>query len=217
VMLDEIGDLPAGGQAKLLRLLENKTFRRVGGVTELHADVRIIAATNVNLEDRVGEGRFRADLFFRLNVVRVMVPPLRSHLDDLPALAAHFIARFNQELRRQVTGVSPQAMELLRSFSWPGNVRELRNVIERAFILHAGAEEIRPEHLAAELRQAGAPPARERLVPGVEDQGLVLDDVERRLIAEAMERARGNQSKAARLLGVSRDTLRYRLKKHGMA
>lgn len=217
VMLDEIGDLPPGGQAKLLRLLENKTFRRVGGVTELRADVRVIAATNVNLEERVSEGRFRADLFFRLNVVRLVVPPLRAHLDDVPTLAAHFIARFNQELKRQVLGVSPQAMEHLRAYHWPGNVRELRNVIERAFILHAGADEIRPEHLTPELRKVAPARPRERLVPRVEEQGLVLDDVERKLIAEAMERASGNQSKAARLLGVSRDTLRYRLKKHGMA
>ncbi len=216
VMLDEIGDLPPGGQAKLLRLLENKTFRRVGGVTELRADVRVIAATNVNLEERVAEGRFRADLFFRLNVVRVVVPPLRAHLEDVPTLAAHFIARFNQDLKREVRGVSPQAMELLTAYSWPGNVRELRNVIERAFILHAGAEEIRPEHLTPELRRVPVKP-KEALQPKVEEHGLVLDDVERRLIAEAMERASGNQSKAARLLGVSRDTLRYRLKKHGMA
>ncbi len=217
VMLDEIGDLPPGGQAKLLRLLENKTFRRVGGVTELRADVRVIAATNVNVEERVSEGRFRADLFFRLNVVRLVVPPLRAHLDDVPTLAAHFIARFNQELKRQVLGVSPQAMEHLRAYRWPGNVRELRNVIERAFILHASADEIRPEHLTPELRKVAPPRPREHLVPKVEEHGLVLDDVERRLIAEAMERANGNQSKAARLLGVSRDTLRYRLKKHGMA
>jgi DNA-binding NtrC family response regulator len=218
VMLDEIGDLPPGGQAKLLRLLENKTFRRVGGVTELRADVRVIAATNVNLEERVSEGRFRADLFFRLNVVRVVVPPLRDHLDDVPTLAAHFIARFNQDLKRQVKGVSPPAMELLVAYAWPGNVRELRNVIERAFILHAGGDEIRPEHLTPELRRVvPARPRDQRLVPPVDEQGLVLDDVERRLIAEAMERASGNQSKAARLLGVTRDTLRYRLKKHGMA
>ena len=217
VMLDEIGDLPPGGQAKLLRLLENKTFRRVGGVTELKADVRVIAATNVNLEERVSEGRFRADLFFRLNVVRVLVPALKDHLEDVPTLAAHFIARFNQELKRQVRGVSPGAMELLKAYPWPGNVRELRNVIERAFILHAGPDEIRPEHLTPELRRATPVRAKEKLVPTVEAQGLVLDDVERKLIAEAMERSSGNQSKAARLLGVSRDTLRYRLKKHGMA
>jgi two-component system response regulator AtoC len=217
VVLDEIGDLPPGGQAKLLRLLENKTFRRVGGVTELRADVRVIAATNVNLEERVSEGRFRADLFFRLNVVRVVVPSLRDHQDDVSTLAAHFIARFNQEQKRQVRGVSPAAMELLKAYPWPGNVRELRNVIERAFILHAGPDEIRPEHLTPELRKAAPPRPQGKLVPTVEEQGLVLDDVERKLIAEAMERSSGNQSKAARLLGVSRDTLRYRLKKHGMA
>jgi DNA-binding NtrC family response regulator len=216
VMLDEIGDLPPGGQAKLLRLLENKTFRRVGGVTELKTDVRVIAATNVDLEERVSEGRFRADLFFRLNVVRVVVPALRERLDDVPSLAAHFIARFNQEQGRNVRGVSPAAMELLTAYSWPGNIRELRNVIERAFILHAGPDEIRPEHLTPELRRPQASKPKERAAPQVEQQGLVLDDVERRLIAEAMERSSGNQSKAARLLGVSRDTLRYRLKKHGM-
>jgi two-component system, NtrC family, response regulator AtoC len=218
VMLDEIGDLPPGGQAKLLRLLENKTFRRVGGVHELRADVRVIAATNVNLEERVSEGRFRADLFFRLNVVRFVVPALREHPEDVPTLAAHFIARFNQDMKRHVRGISAPAMEVLKAYHWPGNVRELRNVIERAFILHAGADEIRPEHLTPEMRKA-TPPARrqDKLVPVVHEEGLVLDDVERKLIAEAMERASGNQSKAARLLGVSRDTLRYRLKKHGMA
>jgi two-component system response regulator AtoC len=217
VMLDEIGDLPPGGQAKLLRLLENKTFRRVGGVQELRADVRVIAATNVNLEERVAEGRFRSDLFFRLNVVRIVVPALREHLEDVPTLTAHFVARFNQEMKRQVKGVSAQAMEMLKGYHWPGNVRELRNVIERAFILHAGADEIRPEHLPPELRRLPPPKKQDRLVPPINEDGLVLDDVERKLIAEAMERASGNQSKAARLLGVSRDTLRYRLKKHGMA
>ncbi len=216
VMLDEIGDLPAGGQAKLLRLLENKTFRRVGGVQELRTDVRVVAATNVNLEERVQEGRFRADLFFRLNVVRIEVPPLREHPEDVPILAAHFIARFNQEMKRGVKGISAPAMEALAAYHWPGNVRELRNVIERAFILHAAAEELRPEHLPPELRRV-QPKKPEKLVPPVPDQGIVLEDVEKKLIAEAMERASGNQSKAARLLGISRDTLRYRLKKHGMA
>jgi DNA-binding NtrC family response regulator len=216
VMLDEIGDLPPGGQAKLLRLLENKTFRRVGGVTELRADVRVLAATNVNLEERVAEGRFRADLFFRLNVVRIRMPALREHADDVPLLVAHFVAKFNQEMKRQVKGVAPAAMDHLQAYHWPGNVRELRNVVERAFILHASADEIRPEHLPAELKRTPAPRKTDKLVPHVPDQGLVLEDVEKRLIVEAMERASGNQSKAARLLGISRDTLRYRLKKHGM-
>jgi DNA-binding NtrC family response regulator len=216
VMLDEIGDLPPGGQAKLLRLLENKTFRRVGGVQELHTDVRVMAATNVNLEERVSEGRFRADLFFRLNVVRIVVPPLRDHLEDIAALAAHFVARFNQEMKRQVRGITPAAMDMLKAHHWPGNVRELRNVIERAFILHAGADEIRPEHLSPEMRKTPLPRKADKLVPSVSEEGLVLDEVERKLIVEAMERASGNQSKAARLLGVSRDTLRYRLKKYGI-
>jgi DNA-binding NtrC family response regulator len=216
VLLDEIGDLPPGGQAKLLRLLENKSFRRVGGVTELRADVRVLAATNVNLEERVAEGRFRADLFFRLNVVRIRMPALREHADDVPQLVAHFVARFNHEMKRAVKGVAPGAMDLLQAYPWPGNVRELRNVVERAFILHASADEIRPEHLPAELRRVPAPKKVEKLVPHVPEQGIVLEDVEKRLIVEAMERASGNQSRAARLLGVSRDTLRYRLKKHGM-
>jgi two-component system, NtrC family, response regulator AtoC len=216
VMLDEIGDLPPGGQAKLLRLLENKSFRRVGGVTELRADVRVLAATNVNLEERVAEGRFRADLFFRLNVVRIRMPSLREHPEDVPLLVAHFVARFNQEMKRSVKGVAPAAMDLLQAYQWPGNVRELRNVIERAFILHAAADEIRPEHLPAELKKVQPLRKADKLVPHVPDQGLVLEDVEKRLIVEAMERSSGNQSKAARLLGISRDTLRYRLKKHGM-
>jgi DNA-binding NtrC family response regulator len=217
VMLDEIGDLPPGGQAKLLRLLENKTFRRVGGVTELRADVRVIAATNVDLESRVSEGRFRADLFFRLNVVRIVVPALREHADDVPALCAAFIARFNQEMKRNVQGVSSSAMEYLKAYAWPGNIRELRNVIERAFILYAGMEEVRPEHLTPEIRKATHARKQERAVPTVGAEGVVLEDVEKKLIVEAMDRAAGNQSKAARLLGVSRDTLRYRLKKHGLA
>jgi two-component system response regulator AtoC len=145
------------------------------------------------------------------------MPSLREHPEDVPLLVAHFVARFNQEMKRAVKGVAPAAMDLLQGYPWPGNVRELRNLVERAFILHASADEIRPEHLPAELRKVQPPRKTEKLVPHVPDQGLVLEDVEKRLIVEAMERAAGNQSKAARLLGVSRDTLRYRLKKHGMA
>ncbi len=232
VMLDEIGDLPPGGQAKLLRLLENKTFRRVGGVGELRADVRVVAATNVNLEDRVAEGRFRADLYFRLNVVRIVLPALRDHIEDIPSLTASFVARFNAEMKRAVKGVSPAAMDALMAYGWPGNVRELRNVVERAFILHAAADEIRLEHLSPEvLHRAPAKrperperAAREERWEGAErpgtqvpEGGLVLDAVEKKLIVEALGRASGNQSKAARLLGISRDTLRYRLKKHEMS
>ncbi|MEI7705068.1 MAG: sigma-54 dependent transcriptional regulator [Deltaproteobacteria bacterium] len=215
VLLDEIGDLHPGGQAKLLRLLEDKAFRRVGGVAELRADVRVLAATNVDLEQRVSEGRFRSDLFFRLNVVRIVVPPLRDHPEDVPTLCVHFIARFNEEMSGNVKGVSPAALQMLQAHRWPGNVRELRNVVERAFILHAGVEELRPEHLTPELR--GAPAVRRvDRSPNVPPDGLVLEDVERKLIQEALDRTSGNQSRAARLLGITRDTLRYRLKKHGM-
>jgi two-component system response regulator AtoC len=171
----------------------------------------------VNLEERVAEGRFRADLFFRLNVVRIRMPPLREHTEDIQLLAAHFVARFNQEMKRNVKGISSGALEILGAYHWPGNVRELRNVVERAFILHSSADEIRPEHLAPELRSGVMQRTAEKKVPAVPEQGIVLEDVEKRLIHEAMERATGNQSKAARLLGISRDTLRYRLKKHGFA
>jgi two-component system, NtrC family, response regulator AtoC len=211
VMLDEIGELPPSGQAKLLQLLENKTFRRVGGVQELRADVRILAATNVNLERMVTGGHFRADLFFRLNVVRVDVPPLRSRRDDVPALVMHFLAHFNRTLKREVHAVVPAAMEVLRQYEWPGNVRQLRNVVERALILHPLIRELRAEHLPPELRQ----PARMDGDGGAASAGgLSLQATEIKLLREALERSAGNQSKAARLLGISRDTLRYRLKKY---
>lgn len=212
VMLDEIGDLPAGSQAKLLRLLEERSFRRVGGVAELKSDVRVIAATNVGLKSRVADGRFRADLFFRLNVVRLEVPTLRARATDIPLLSALFVGRYNQEMKRAVTGISPDALALMTAYPWPGNVRELRNAIERAFILHPGAEQLRVEHLPHEVREhalTSAPLARQG--------SMSLDETERRLLMEAMESCRGNQSQAARILGVSRDTLRYRLKKHGLA
>ena len=211
VMLDEIGDLPAGGQAKLLRLLEAKSFRRVGGVQELYSDTRVIAATNADLERRVADGTFRADLFFRLAVVRIIVPPLRDRRDDVPALAAFFVARYNQETNGSARGISPEAIERLVSYHWPGNVRELRNVIERAFALHPDLDEIRPEHLPPTLH-ARDPAAS----PGGHESPLTLEAAERRMIHDALGRAHGNRSQAARLLGVTRDTLRYRLKKFGM-
>ncbi len=224
VLLDEIGDLPPAGQAKLLRLLEEKTFRRVGGSGEISVDVRVLAATNVNLEERVRDGEFRNDLFFRLNVIRVEVPPMRERREDVGLLAAHFMARVARELGRlPPRGVSPAALELMQSYQWPGNVRELRNVIERALILHPAMDELRPEHLPAELAQRpAATPATGTAAapaPGAPEGAgpLSLGETERRLILEALEKARGNQTQAARLLGITRDTLRYRLKKHGLA
>ena len=223
VMLDEIGDMPSAGQAKLLRLLENRTFRRVGGVAELDSDVRVVAATNVDLEQRVADGRFRPDLYFRLNVVRIVIPPLREHAEDVALLAVAFIARYNEQLKRKVRGVSPEALHLLSAYRWPGNVRELRNVIERALVLYGDLDEVRPEHLPEPVcneKQESAPtPPRVGSAPGAgaQTESMELNAVERRLILEAVHKAHGNQSQAARLLGVTRDTLRYRMKKHMLA
>ena len=224
VMLDEIGDLPAGGQAKLLRLLENRTFRRVGGVVEIDSDVRVIAATNVDLEQRVADGRFRPDLYFRINVVRIVIPPLRDHLKDVPLLAVAFISRYNEQLKRKVRGVSPEALQILSAYRWPGNVRELRNVIERAMVLHGEIDQVRPEHLPESICKnrpdlTPQPPPRSDPAPkgGSPPESMELNAVERRLIQDAMQKSHGNQSLAARLLGVTRDTLRYRLKKHLLA
>jgi DNA-binding NtrC family response regulator len=211
VLLDEMGDLPASGQAKLLRLLENKNFRRVGGLEELSADVRVIAATHAHLESRVDAGRFRSDLYYRLNVVRVELPPLRERREDIHELAACFVARFNAQTGRTVRAITGRTLELLEGYAWPGNVRELRNVVERAFTLYPRMEELRPEHVSGALPGAGARPA----APMPPDLGL--PEAERRLLVDAMRRSNGNQVRAARLLGISRFTLRYRLRKHGLA
>ena len=213
VMLDEVGDLPPGGQAKLLRLLENRTFRRVGGVVEMHSDVRVVAATNADLEHRVAEGRFRQDLYFRLNVVRLQLPPLRERREDVPLLAAVFIARYNDEMTRRLHRISQSALALMDAYRWPGNVRELRNVIERALILHGDIDELRPEHLPDAIRGAApsAPPPASALAA---TSGL--ESMERQMICDALKKSGGNQSEAARLLGVSRDTLRYRQKRHSI-
>jgi len=215
VMLDEIADLPPAGQARLLRLLEERAFPRPGGAPGAAADFRLIATTAVDLEKRVADGRFRADLFFRLNVVRIRVPALRQRLDDVPSLAALFIARFNQQFQRHVRGIAPAAVELLKAQSWPGNIRELGNVIERAFILHADMEMIRVEHLPPAPANPVIPLS---IVPSQagQDQLVPLERMERQLIIDALRRANGNQSLAARLLEISRDTLRYRIKKHAL-
>ena len=212
VLLDEMGDLPTSEQAKLLRFLENKTYRRVGGVEERTADVRVIAATHRNLQGLVAQGLFRPDLFFRLNVVRIHLPPLRERREDIAVLAACFIARFNEQLGRSVRGITHEAMELLERHPWPGNVRELRNVIERAFILYRDMEVLYPGHFPESVRHLAPGDAAASQMP-VE---LGLPDAERWLITDAMRRANGNQVRAARLLGITRPTLRYRLRKHGL-
>ena len=209
VFLDEIGEMTPGLQAKLLRFLEDRTFKRVGGLNDIRVDVRVIAATNRSLDDEVRAGRFREDLFYRLQVMPVRLPPLRERVGDIRLLVAHYIDRYNREFRKRVRGLQPGAQAMLDQYRWPGNVRELRNAIERAMLLadHGllGAEDF------ATLSKA-ATPATFRLPP----EGVDLETVERQLVIQALQRARGNQTQAGHLLGINRDQVRYRIEKFGL-
>jgi two-component system, NtrC family, response regulator AtoC len=209
VFLDEIGEMTPGLQAKLLRFLEEKTFKRVGGLTDLRVDVRVIAATNRDLDQEVKAGRFREDLFYRLQVMPITLPPLRERRGDIPVLAHFFVDRFNREFRKRVRGMSPEARKLLEQYPWPGNVRELRNAIERAMLL-IDREWLEPEDFATLTRTVT--PARFRLP----SEGVSLEEVERQLLVQALERADGNQTQAAQLLGINRDQVRYRIEKFGL-
>lgn len=210
--LDEIGELPLTTQSKLLRALENRTFRRVGGTQTQRMDAAIVAATNRDLQKMVAEGEFREDLYFRLDVVRLHIPPLRDRREDIPALVSHFLERFHKQFGRRVEGVSGEAMARLEAWRWPGNVRELRNVLERACIL-CDQDVITPADLPAELRFGRADAVGEGGCPFVlPEDGVDLALVEQGLIEQAMARTEGNQSAAARLLGISRYALRHRLK-----
>jgi len=209
VFLDEIGEMTPGLQAKLLRFLEDRTFKRVGGLNDIRVDVRVIAATNRSLDDEVRAGRFREDLFYRLQVMPVRLPPLRERVGDIRLLVAHYIDRYNREFRKRVRGLQPGAQAMLDQYRWPGNVRELRNAIERAMLLadHGllGAEDF------ATLSKAGTP-ATFRLPP----EGVDLETVERQLVIQALQRAGGNQTQAGHLLGINRDQVRYRIEKFGL-
>ncbi len=211
LFLDEVGGLNLSLQLKLLKVVEEKSFRRLGGTEDLKVDVRVIAATNRDLEKAVKDGSFREDLYYRLDVITIKLPPLRERGDDSFLLAEHFLKGFSKEYGRGITNFSKEARELIRGYSWPGNVRELKNVLERAVLM--GSEEIiRPQDLAISLDQK-AISISEIEFPS---QGISLKEVEKELIQKAMEMAKGNRSKAARLLGLSRDTLRYRLRKYGI-
>ncbi|HSB11033.1 MAG TPA: sigma-54 dependent transcriptional regulator [Blastocatellia bacterium] len=236
LFLDEIGELELSVQAKLLRVLEEGSFRRVGGLRDLPLDVRVIASSNRDLKAESEAGHFRLDLYYRLSVIQIDIPPLRDRSDDVILLAQHYINQFNERLRKRVRGLTPEVAATFRHYRWPGNVRELRNVIERVMILEDGdmittnylpggfgtvaspalqaaASEVpAPSKLDREHVEAPAPLASEytfRLPP----EGVVLDDVEMSLVRQALERSSGNQTRAAELLGISRDQLRYRLKK----
>ena len=212
VFLDEIGDMPKVMQSKVLHFLETHEFRRVGGVRSIEVDVHVIAATNRNLEEAVARGDFREDLFYRLNVVPIQLPPLRDRPEDIGPLAVHLVDSLCRELRMAPREIHPEALLALEGYSWPGNARELRNVLERILLLEESAC-IGVEHLPAELRAASAIKAKGFVLP---PSGIDLEALERDLMCQAMERADGNKTNAARLLCLSRDTLRYRLEKYGI-
>ena len=217
LFLDEIGEIPLSLQAKLLRVLEDQCFRRLGGLRDISIDVRIIAATNKNLREAVKEGAFRQDLYYRLNVIQLIVPPLRERPQDILPLARFFIEHYNGKFKRQIDGISPDAESLMLAHDWPGNVRELRNAVERAMILEDTAF-IRPSSLPIAVRGTDSHFQEAAAVESHSFSGDVMSLVEqeRRLLVQALEKTGGNQTQAARLLRITRDTLRYKMKKFNL-
>ncbi|MCM0083411.1 sigma-54 dependent transcriptional regulator [Geomonas sp. Red32] len=219
VFLDEIGEMDMAMQAKLLRVLQERTVRRVGGVKNIPIDVRVIAATNRNLQKRIAEGSFREDLFYRLNVFPIHLPPLRERTEDVDALAAYFLDEFSRSFGRDFGGVSDEAARLMRNYPWPGNIRELRNVIERICIMHKGPM-LRPEHLPPEISGA-VPPQPPSAAPAPLPPGMGLEEAissyEKSVIEEALGRSGGNVQQTASILKIPRGTLRYKMEKYGLS
>jgi two-component system response regulator PilR (NtrC family) len=222
IFLDEIGEMSPVMQVKLLRVLQERRFRRVGGLEELQADIRVIAATNQDLTKAVAEGRFREDLFYRINVIPIALPPLRDRREDIPLLAEHFLAKYAEQMEKPVTAISRPAMDLLGRYDWPGNIRELENVIERAVALE-GTPSVQPESLppgvrggAVRVSNAAAAAGHELLPAEGLDLEARVQEIERRYIAQALERANGVQVKAAELLGMSFRSFRYYVKKYNL-
>ncbi len=217
LFLDEIGEISLVLQAKLLRVLEEQRFRRLGGLKDIQVDVRIIVATNKNLRDAVKAGAFRQDLYFRLNVIQIVIPPLRQRLEDILPIARHFIDRYNRKFKRQVQGLSERAAALLTAYSWPGNVRELRNAIERAIILEESSL-ITAAKLPMTISQpASADALSVSIVALPSPENLSLREHEESLLLRALQKTGGNTTQSARLLNISRDTMRYRMKKFGLS
>ena len=231
LFLDEIGELSPLLQAKLLRVLEDQVIRRIGGTKDMQVDVRVIAASNRDLEKAVSEGQFRQDLYYRLAIISIFLPPLRERKEDIQPMVEYFIERYNRRFKKTIRGVTEDSRKLLLSHDWPGNVRELKNAIERAMILEE-ADSLRPSYLPFSVGQAhggmtafeavagetGAQLGNGRSLPrlSIPEGGTSLEEVERALVEMAMRQANNNQTHAARLLDVSRDALRYKLKKFGL-
>ena len=229
MLLDETGELSSFLQAKLLRVLEDQSFRRVGAVRDLSVDVRVIAASNRDLERAVAEKSFREDLFYRLSVISLHLPPLRERKEDILPLAEFFIRHYSQKFRKPVEGMSDELRRVLVNYDWPGNVRELKNAVERAMILEED-KKLSASYLPMRVTSAQSTPLRTsaedtnslwkttpdgRRVPvwEIPPGGTRLEEVERMLVEQALKQAHGNQSQAARLLDISRDALRYKIKK----
>ena len=211
VFLDEIGDVPASVQVKLLRVLQEREFERLGSNVTRHIDVRVVAATNQDLRAALEQGTFREDLYYRLNVVPVNIPPLRERKEDIPFLALHFVRKLGRDCGSRVESITDAAMARLLAYHWPGNVRELENVIERSLVMCAGTV-LDAEDVKLDI----APRARNHGTPNFLPDGMTLDEYEQEVIREALRRAGGNKSQAARLLGLTRNALRYRLSQMGL-
>jgi DNA-binding NtrC family response regulator len=209
IFLDEIGDMGASTQAKILRVLQEHQFERVGGTQTINVDVRVIAATNKDLSHLMSEGRFREDLFYRLNVVSIELAPLRERIEDVEPLVTFFLKKYAGQINNGVHGVSAPALKLLKEYHWPGNIRQLQNVIERAVIMCEG-NKIQPEHIA--LYDKRTPQKKDMLE--IPDGGVKLEEVERELICQALERSAWVQKNAAKLLGISPRVINYKIKKH---
>jgi len=216
LFLDEIGDVPAPIQVKLLRVLQEREFERLGGTKTLKVDIRMIAATNRDLRAALEEGTFREDLYYRLNVVPIDIPPLREHREDIPELVNHFLARFAANNEKQIHSITPAALHVLMAYHWPGNVRQLENSVERAVALSSGpvidTKDIHLDTAHGKNNVTGSA-VQDQFLP----EGMTLEQWEDNMIKEALRRANGNKSQAARLLGLSRNALRYRLGKLGVA
>lgn len=217
LFLDEISSMKLSLQPKLLRVLETQSFRRIGGTTDIKIDVRIITATNQDLKECVDDGSFREDLYYRLKVMVINLPPLHERIEDILPMAKIFVEQNNKEFSKNILGFSKEAEQLLVDYDWPGNVRELKNVMERAVILCQN-DIIKVEHLPIELRSATPKESRPiQLSPVTSDQVLSLQDIEKKHIIEILDKFDGNKSKAARVLNISRSTLREKLKQYGIS
>jgi two-component system response regulator AtoC len=216
IFLDEVAEMPLTVQAKMLRVLEEQCFRRLGGVRDIQVDVRVVAATNRKLTDVIEQGRFRLDLYYRLNVIQVSLPALRDRREDILPLAEHFIQIYNGKFKRNVQGLSHTAAAALMSHAWPGNVRELRNVVERAMVLEE-SDRIQSSslYIATDGGALGRASAQHAEAPEAPFQAS-LAEAEKNLVMKALQKAAGNQTRAAVLLGITRDTLRYKMKKFNL-